>query len=335
MTRPLRLLGAFLFAALATACASAPKKAPVKGPSPMAYSYVVISVADMNAAMRLWRDRFGMEVSTVRSGNDPGLAKSWGLPPDGIVEQALLNTPGLIVGGVHLVQFRKPGPSVRAGAQPMDLVPKSVDIAVVDIEKRYGEMTDGGFRFRSPIGKLNSQDGKLVLEAHTTGPDDINLVLVEQPGTPEPVSPKGFGVAPQIVLTTDDNTREANFLQQVLGLKEMSHNRFSGPSIEKTVGLPAGAALDIRIMGSPDSDFGRLEIVQYEGAKGTNLYPKAVPPARGMLGVTYVVTDLAPILERGKAYGIKDHGRVRSILGEGRMASVTSPAGLRIDIVQL
>lgn len=301
----------------------------------MAYSYVVISVADLEGALRLWRDRFGMEVSVRRSGNDPALAKAWGLPADGIVEQALLNTPGMIVGGVHLVQFRRPGTTVRAGAAPYDLVPKSVDIAVRDIEKRYAELQQAGFAFRSPIGKLTTQEGKVVYEAHTTGHDDLNLVILEQPAEPEPTSPQGYGIAPQIVATNGDNDRESQFLQQVLGLKELQHNRFSGPSIEKTVGLPPGAALDVRILGAPDSVFGRLELVQYEGTKSTNLYPRAVPPARGMLSVTYVVTDLAPILERGKAYGIRDHGRVRSILGEGRMASVTSPAGLRIDLIQL
>lgn len=301
----------------------------------MAFSYVVLSVADIDRALRLWRDQFGMEVSVRRSGNDAGLAKAWGLPEDGIVEQALLNTPGMIVGGVHLVQFRKPGATVRGGAAPMDLVPKSVDIAVRDIEKRYAEMQAAGYTFRSPIGRLTTQDGAVVFEAHATGHDDVNLVIVEQPAHPEPTSAQGYGVAPQIVATNGDNDRESSFLQQVLGLKELQHNRFSGPSIEKTVGLPPGAALDVRIVGAPDSEFGRLELVQYEGAKGSDLYPRAVPPARGMLSVTYIVTDLGPILERGKPYGIRDHGRVRCILGEGRMASVTSPAGLRIDFIQL
>ena len=42
--------------------------------------------------------------------------------------------------------------------------------------------------------------------------------------------------------------------------------------------LPS-AGLDIRIFGDPAYDYGRLEIVQYEGAKSADLYPRAKPPA--------------------------------------------------------
>ena len=46
--------------------------------------------------------------------------------------------------------------------------------------------------------------------------------------------------------------------------------------------LVDGARL-VRIFGDPAYDYGRLEIVQYEGAKSTDLYPRAKPPARGLL----------------------------------------------------
>jgi len=46
------------------------------------------------------------------------------------------------------------------------------------------------------------------------------------------------------------------------------------------------------------------------------------------------VPDLEPILARGAAYGIRDAGRVTTILGSGRMAQLTSPAGLRIDLLE-
>ena len=68
--------------------------------------------------------------------------------------------------------------------------------------------------------------------------------------------------------------------------------------IEKTIGLPPGGALDIRVFGDADCVQGRLEIVQYEGAKSADLYPRARPPARGLLSVTYVVADVAAILAR-------------------------------------
>ena len=306
---------------------------PPVAPNPLAYAYVVISVSDMEQALGLWQARFGMQVVARREGTDPGLAKIWGVPAGDIIDQALLVTPGMQQGGVHLVRFRLPGPAVREGAASIDSVPKSVDIVVSQIAQRYDEMRAAGFEFRSPVGKLET-DGVVVYEVHMKGPDALNLVLLEQPDKPGTVSAQGFGVAPQIILTTPDNLREKAFLQTLLGLEETSYHRFAGPAIEKTVGLPKGAGLDIRILGSKTYEYGRLELVQYEGVKPVDLYPRTKPPARGMLSVTYFVTDFDAMRTRGASLGLVDHGRVATVFGETRMASVVSPSGLRIDLVE-
>jgi catechol 2,3-dioxygenase-like lactoylglutathione lyase family enzyme len=273
--------------------------------NPKAYAYAVISVADMEQALALWSSRFGMQVIVRREG-------------------------------------RLPGPAVREGAAATDLVPKSVDIAVRDLPARHAELAAVGYRFRSPIGRFET-DGVVVDEVHLPGPDGVNLVFLEQQGKPEPVSPEGYGVAPQIVAISPDNLREKAFLEQVLGLEETSYHRFAGPEVERTIGLPAGAGLDIRIFGDPAYAYGRLEIVQYEGVMGADLYPRARPPARGLLSVTFFVPDVAAVLARAAAAASAttasfaapvDHGVRRTIFGEARIATLTSPAGLRIDLVQ-
>lgn len=302
--------------------------------SSQAFAYVVISVADMDQALGLWVDQFGMQLVTRSGGPDAGMAKVWGLPADGIVDQALLRTPGAKQGGVHLVRFKTPGPAVRENAAPTDLVLKSVDIAVVDIHKRYEELSAAGYKFRSPVGSMQAGDITF-LEAHTSAHDGVNVVLVEVLGKHEITSAKGYGVVPQVVLTTSDNVREAGFFQSLMGLSQVSHNRFTGPEVEKTIGLPSGAALDIHILGDLKNDFGKLEIVQYEGVKSSNLYPRSKPPARGMLSVTYIVDNLSAMLSLGAKLGIVDHGQTTCILGQGRMASVTSPAGLRVDLFEV
>ncbi len=306
---------------------------PPLQPNSRAFAYVVISVADMEQALGLWVQRFGLQVVARREGSDPGLAKIWGVAANDIVDQALLVTPGMLQGGVHLVRFRIPGPAVRDGAASTDSVPKSVDIAVRGIDQRYAELKAAGFEFRSPVGRLET-DGVVVNEVHMKGPDATNLVLLEQVGKPEHTSEQGFGVAPQIVLTTPDNKREKAFLQALLDLQETSYHRFAGAAIEKTVGLPKGAALDIRILGDPAYDFGRLELVQYEGVTPKDLYPRTRPPARGMLSITYFVADFDALRRRGAALGLVDHGRVATVFGSTRMASITSPTGLRIDLVE-
>ena len=301
--------------------------------SSLAYAYVVVSVSDMDQALGLWVNRFGMKIVTRREGHDPGLAALWGLPADGIIDQALLLTPGANQGGIHLVRFKLPGKAVREGAAPSDLILKSVDIYVQDIHKRFDELNAAGYRFRSSVGTMHA-GGQTFFEAHLPTYDGLNLVLLELQGEKHLTSEQGYGVAPQVVLTTADNLRESTFYQSLLGLTQVSQNRLAGPDIEKTIGLPAGAGLDIRILGDPANEYGRLEIVQYEGVQSRNLYPLAKPPARGMLSLTYIVKDLRSIVARGNSLGVVDHGIVTSILGSGRMATATSPAGLRIDFLE-
>jgi hypothetical protein len=56
------------------------------------------------------------------------------------------------------------------------------------------------------------------------------------------------------------------------------------------------------------------------------------------LSVTFFVPDVAAVLARAAAAGSSatpvDHGVRRTIFGETRIATLTSPAGLRIDLVQ-
>ena len=309
-----------------------------------AFAFAIISVTHLETALALWRDRFGMQVLAHRSGADPELSKIWGLEPQAIAAQALLVTPGMTQGGLHLVEFTEPGPTVRAGAAPTDLCPKSVDIAVHDIQTRFAELEAAGYQFRSKIGRFET-DGIVVYEVHLPGPEDVNLVFLEQVGKPEHVSDKGYGVSPQVVAISPDNRQEKQFFEVVLGMDEASYHRFGGPEVERTIGLPPGGQLDVRIFGDKDFDYGRLEIVQYEGVTSTNLYPRAQPPARGFLGVSLYCEDIDAALARAQSMMSRtnlthtltpqDHGVVSSVLGSHRMATLFSPAGLRIELIGL
>jgi len=312
--------------------------------NPKAFAYALISVDDMDQALDLWATRFGMDVVVRRYGDDPGLSRLWGLADDDLVDQALLVTPGRRQGGIHLVRFRQPGPAVREGAAPTDLVPKSVDIAVHDIQSRFAELEAAGFKFRSKIGRFET-DGIVVHEVHMNGPESVNIVFLEMQCKPEHVSVKGYGVAPQVIATTPDNLGEKAFFEQVLGLEETSYHRFAGPEVERTIGLPPGGALDVRIFGDTDFDYGRLEIVQYEGVKSTDLYPRATPPARGFLSVTFFVKDIDEVLRRAASlqqsrgtFAMRapplDHGVVETIFGRSRMATLVSPAGLVVLLLE-
>ena len=303
---------------------------------PLAIAYTVFSTGDMNAALDLWANHFGMEVVARHEGADPELARAWGLPADGIADQALLLTPGVSRGGVHLVRFTNPGPSVRGGAAPTALLPKNIDVAVDDIQARYAELEAAGYKFRSKPHPMVPN----VYEVQMTGPDDININFVG-PGvgrsdlSSRKLSTKGYGPGVMIVAISTDYKAEAEFLQRLLGLQQIGALHLRGPDIEKIINLPPGAGLDTRILGDAAEPFGTLQVVQYNGALSSeNRYPRAKAPARGMLSLTYFVDDLSPWLAQAGRGEITDLGRGAGIYGPGRMVTFTTPAGLRVDVVE-
>jgi catechol 2,3-dioxygenase-like lactoylglutathione lyase family enzyme len=311
----------FFLAAIASVCVStsagaARGEAAPKPPSPRAYAYAVIGVEDLALALDLWNGRFGMEILRRETGPDAQLARAWGLPDNAIADQAVLRAPGTLNGGVLLVQFATPANAVRQDARPSDLAPQSVVIAVRDLEARYGELATDPGRFASRVVR-RTVDRTPVRELHMDTHDALDIVFREPVRKPETVGKQGYGAALAVVLTTSDVAREAAFFREVLGLE--------------TIGNEQGEVL---VLGDRKGRFGRLELTQSGGSQARDLYARTVPPARGLISLAYVVPDLKPIVAAGRSAGLAEHGRVVSILGDGHMASVASPSGLRIDILQ-
>jgi len=305
---------------------------PVIDTTPHAIAYTVFGTGDMNAGLGLWADAFGMEVVARREGADPELARAWGLPADGIADQALLLTPGVSRGGVHLVRFTNPGPPVREGAATTALLPKNIDVAVDDIRMRYSELEAAGYTFRSEPRPMMPG----IYEVQMAGPDDINIDFVDAiPGSNRKLSGKGFGPGVMYVMISADFRAEADILQRLLGLQPGRTLHLRGPEIEKIIGLPPGGGLDGRILGDPNEPYGTLQVSQYSGAlNNENRYPRAKAPARGMLSLTYFVDDLSPWLALAGQGEITDLGKGAGIYGPGRMVTFTTPAGLRVDVVE-
>jgi hypothetical protein len=206
---------------------------------------------------------------------------------------------------------------VREGAKPSDLAPQSVVVAVRDLESRYAELATDPDRFASRLTQ-RTVDRTPVRELHMDTHDALDIVFREPVRKPEPVGKQGYSAAPSIVIATADIVRETAFFREVMGLE--------------TIGNEQG---DVIVLGDRKARFGRIELSQSSDPEARDLYTRTVPPARGLISLTYVVPDLEPLVTNGRVAGLAEHGRVISILGDGPMASVASPSGLRIDIIQL
>jgi catechol 2,3-dioxygenase-like lactoylglutathione lyase family enzyme len=300
-------------------------------------AYISIGVADLKPVTDFWIDQLGLEVVARRTGPDPELGRLWNLPGEQFIDQLLLATPGAATGQLHFVQFRQPGQPVRAGAAVTDLGAKNLDVNCTDMPARIAALADAGCVFRSAISEYAIGDIQ-AREVQMPGHDALNIVFIEvlSEGFEVSYSPRGFAAVTSFVVIVQDTRAEARFYRDVFGWEEIMHHRITGPGIEKVVGLPPGAALDMRLVGPPDNLFGRMELITYEGLSGADRFRLAVPPATGILGCGLRVRSIAEIAARAAQHGIDASPllNVDSLPGRGRCAVLYSPAGLRVELLE-
>ncbi|MEO0346383.1 MAG: VOC family protein [Pseudomonadota bacterium] len=298
------------------------------------WSTVTVGVASLAEAEALWCDTFGLTTVAEREPGDAALAALWRLPPSAIGRQRLLETQGQTEGRLHLVEFPEPAPPVREGANTFDLAPKNLDIYVDDLPTKEAALRAAGHKFRTEQhSEVVAPDGTRFRELHMPAHDAINVVLLEVVGSPRPVTPAGFGAVGPLIITVPDARAEQAFARDVLGLGKLSDHILSGPEIEAMIGLPRGATLDVSIWGDADAPFGQLEIIEYGGTDGVNLYSRAQAPATGILQVRYHTNSLAPIYARLSDMAFERHDDVDLIDGHGVLLRFRSPAGLAVEVL--
>ncbi len=334
MQRAVRNVFFACLTSVVASCASSPDT----GGSPLAgWSSVTVGVADIDAAIDLWVRAFGMTIVTERVGADADQAAIWGIDADDIERQVLVATGDARKGMVHFVQFRDPDPPVRSGAAVYDLVPKNLDVYVDNMPRRFGQLQKQGYRFRTrSFSEVEAPDGTEFREVHMPAHDDVNVVLLEVVGQSKPFTPRGFAGVGPLIFIVDDAMSEKAFVESILRLEKLNDNLLEGPEIERMVGLPPGAGLDVSIWGRQGNDLGDLEIIEYQGVSGSDLYDRARPKSLGVLHVTYVIADARGLRRRLMESGVatNEHGRRSTIVASGEIVSFTSPAGLRIEVIE-
>ena len=298
---------------------------------------IVVGVRSIDKATDMWIDHFGLDVVSERNGADSDLSKLWGLDDDQIEKQVLLTTPQVEVGRIHLVQFKNPLLPVRQHANATDLGPKNLDLKCLDLPKKYHELIDLGYSFRSKYVAYQIESiGADVLEVQMPGHDYTNIIFVEEIGEKIKLSTKGYGGITSLVTIVSDLEEETDFFMDLFSLKEVVSEDLFGDHVEKMIGLPKGGGLRLNLLEGDEIDqYGRVELVTYVGAeKQNNLYKTANPPALGTLHCLFKADDLSIIEEklRKKSMPFEEFKSLDLIYGKGEMLSFRSPAGLRIDV---
>ena len=304
-----------------------------------AFSHATVGVANLEHAISFWQDPFGFEVVKRREGRDAALATLWGLKSSDIARQAIVRTPGATAGAIHLVEFAQPGAPVRLNAQVFDHLPKNLDVYTHDMELRFEELSAKGIKFRTRPITSPGPDGMVFKEVHLHGHDETNVVLLEVigKGYETRYSPTGFaGIGPLITIIGDLKSEEA-FYREILGMEITLSIKLGGPVIEKMIGLPPGASLNLKVYGDTAEPLGRVEVIEYEQTQGANLFARARPPALGTLHVSYRVRELHGLRDKLRAarVPVTEHGDLDLLYGAGPVASFHSPAGFRIEVQEI
>ena len=301
---------------------------------------IVVGVQNIDEATELWVDQFGLDVVSKREGIDSDLSSLWQLKDDEVVKQALLATPKIDVGKIHLVQFKNPSTAVRQNANATDLGPKNLDVTCLDLPSKYDELIEKGYQFRSEyVGYQIESIGADVLEVQMPGHDHTNIIFVEQLGEKIQLSESGYGGITSLVTIVSELDEETDFFMDIFSLKQALSEDLFGEHVEKMIGLPKGGGLRLNLLEGDEIDrYGRVELVAYIGAeKQDNLYEIANPPALGTLHCVFRVEDIDSIKNKlkNRLVHYEEHGLLDLIYGRGEVISFRSPAGLRIEVQQL
>ena len=301
---------------------------------------IIVGVQNINEAIELWVNQFGLNIVSEREGIDADLSRLWQLEDDEITKQALLATPKIDVGKIHLVQFKNPSTAVRQNANATDLGPKNLDVTCLDLPSKYDELIKMGYQFRSEYVEYQIESiGADVLEVQMPGHDHTNIIFVEQLGEKIQLSKRGYGGITSLVTIVSELDEETDFFMDIFSLKEALSEDLFGEHVEKMIGLPKGGGLRLNLLEGDEIDrYGRVELVAYIGAeKQDDLYKIANPPALGTLHCVFRVEDIDNIKNklRNRSVSFKEHGLLDLIYGKGEIISFRSPAGLRIEVQQL
>jgi hypothetical protein len=278
-------------------------------------------------------DLLGLDCATLRS--DPPLLPGYDLRLRAECAVYSGTQPQRADTVLHLVEFDEPGPPVRAGAGPFDACPKTINFLCRDLPDVYRALAGRGARFVSHWVEYE-QGGIHYRDVHLTGPDALNIGLLELVGGDYEVNGRGVGAVAAACFTQDAPTAAA-LAAGALGLPLAFDEVLAGEAVETLVGLPPGGALMMQLYGGPEAR-GRLEFVSYRGAAGDNRYGRARPPATGLLHPRVRAGDLGgPALAERRAGTALRLGPPRegTLLGAPVLSRLLEvPGGLRIELVE-
>lgn len=267
----------------------------------------------------------------------------WGTEEQASVEVTLA-TPGTAF-GLRLVAF-DPGSDVQIrhperGSDAEAL--KVIDFYAPDLTAARARIEAAGFQFKDEVADYETPEGRFQ-EAHLWGPDGVVCALISG----DPAHFENFATVHDRVVSepqsisgpVQDPEATLAFLKDVFGLEVIHRYGLADESFQALVGTDAPLQLRAWNVGVRTTEpyFG---IINYGMAAGSqaSLIEVARPPARGLLGATIRVRDVAEVARKAGVSAvdidIPGFGNVRSATFQGPngawFQAVEQSASARLD----
>lgn len=330
---------------LMVCAAAAPGNAAAANPNIGGFSEAVVSVSEFDVHLAFYRGVAGWEI-VERRDVDPRFNDFWSIPDAGPIQQLLLRNPGTDRGYVRLLRFpHRDRQRIRSNDQVWDTGGIfDLNLRVADMSAVVTELQE--LHWQATADPLEFTFGRFrVKEWIVRGPDDVRYALIERVEPPlvdwphlDKIS-RAFN-STQIVRDID---AARSFYVDKLGfgvyLESSRPSPEAGPNV---LGLPHNLAAEISrrvyVVHPQQTNDGSIEILQFDGATGTDFAARARPPNIGALALRFPVRDMGPLLER---FGDADIPIVAGPeklrlppYGDVRIVAIRSPDGAWLEFFQ-
>ena len=304
---------------------------------------VTLGVADLAAALRLYRDVCGFRVeSDTRAA--VSLLSVWSLPPYADVRLVEMSCDGYAFGRIRLAEFRGlVSPITRrdhgheAPDRPTDAGPKALDMYVAPpLADAIAILTEAGCSLRADPVRFVVRDSDSE-EALLTGPDEVPLLLMvghRHPARAQRMVPadRRTSEVATVSVVIADLAATRHFYVDGLGLRTVDiDDELQGTERERVCrlfGVPADTRVSLVLFRDPAQPSGKVLGVHFH-ERTTAALRHAMQP--GNLGINLFSTrcvHLEALRERLQANGLTEHLPITHVaLGDGMPARVMLARG--------
>lgn len=308
------------------------------------YHELLVVTADKSAWVNEFAPIAGWEVRD--SGKvDAGWLSLWGV--EQTASYTVIGNPGTERGFIRLIEFDgEPADFIRPNGQSWDTGGLfDFNMRVADMAATRRALMDAGWTGASE--PIEFSFGPFVVkEWLPRGLDGVRLAVIERVQPPLEGWPnmKKFSRAFNATMIVKDITNARRFWRDGMGFQSyLDHKAASKEAGPNVLGLPHNLATDIvrdvSILHPHGQNEGSIELLAFEGARGSDFSHRTDMPNRGLARLRFPAKGLVEVREyiENLGYPVSDIASGLPISGVGTVDVfvATAPGGTKIEIYEV